>query len=61
MINLLLIIPVSTADSGHKSLISKTKGTFKNLESIIAEMPINNGGEVTKMISGLFFNLNKPA
>src|SRR5690606_14168971 len=61
IIILLVTTPVSIADSGHKSLTSKTKGILLNLDKTKAVMPTKSGGDVTKMISYFSFVLKNPA
>ena len=47
IINLFFKTPVSIADSGHKSLISKTYGILFIRDSKYPVIPTNKGGEVT--------------
>src|SRR5690606_4950436 len=61
MIHLLVNTPVSIADSGHRSLISKTMGIRLNKEIKYPDMPTNRGGEVTITTSYLPLNLKSPA
>ena len=61
MIMLLVNTPVSIADSGQRSRISKTKGNLLNLDNITAVIPTKRGGEVTKIISKSPLTLNNPA
>ena len=61
MIYLFLTIPISIADSGHKSLTSKTSGIFLQKETIMPVIPINNGGEDTNTRSYFPLVLKTPA
>ena len=53
--------PVSMADSGQRSLISKIIGIFLYKDKIYADKPTNKGGELTKITSYLSLVKNNPA
>ena len=54
IIDLFVITPVSIADSGQRSLISKTYGAFFILDKIYPEIPINNGGDAAVLYCFIF-------
>ena len=49
------------ADSGHKSLISKTKGVLLKIDKRYAVIPTKRGGDVAKITSNFPLVLNNPA
>src|SRR6185312_15322237 len=58
---LLVTTPVSIADSGQRSRISKTNGIRFSRDSMYPVRPMNKGGDVTSILSNLPLVLKSPA